>query len=90
MKKIQLNKKLQLNKETVANLNNDQMNNINGGGVFSWFGATCQQTLCKDAKCTVVGVTCGSNTQCDVSCNSECICRTSGPVPRAEQQMVAE
>ena len=31
MKKINLNKKLQLNKEIIANLNNDKMNQIKGG-----------------------------------------------------------
>jgi len=32
MKKIKLNSKLSLNKETVAKLNDTQMNAINGGG----------------------------------------------------------
>ncbi|MEI7597131.1 MAG: class I lanthipeptide [Bacteroidota bacterium] len=35
MKKIQLNKKLVLNKETIANLNNEQMTSIKGGLIWS-------------------------------------------------------
>jgi natural product precursor len=31
MKKIKFSKKLQLNKETIANLNNDEMNKVKGG-----------------------------------------------------------
>jgi hypothetical protein len=35
MKKIKLNQKLVLNKETVAQLNNAQMRQVNGGGFLS-------------------------------------------------------
>lgn len=42
MKKIKLTGKLSLNKETVAKLNDDQMNNINGGGTIVTIGGkTC-------------------------------------------------
>jgi natural product precursor len=46
MKKSNLNKKLQFNKETVAKLNNDQMNNVNGG-LDTWTRAlTCYGYAC--------------------------------------------
>ena len=35
MKKIKLDGKLSLNKETIAKLNDDQMNGVKGGGVLS-------------------------------------------------------
>jgi len=35
MKKVTLNKKLQLNKETIANLNEKQMNEVKGGAAFT-------------------------------------------------------
>jgi natural product precursor len=36
MKKIKLNGKLSLNKETIARLNDDEMSNIQGGGFSIW------------------------------------------------------
>ena len=42
MKKIKLTSKLQLNKETIANLNNEEMNKVNGGkAVASLFTLLC-------------------------------------------------
>lgn len=40
MKKVKLNKKLQLNKETIAKLNSQQMNNLMGG-LITINEATC-------------------------------------------------
>ncbi|NEN23803.1 hypothetical protein G3O08_09845 [Cryomorpha ignava] len=42
MKKIKLDGRLSLNKETIALLNEDQMKNINGGGFLSLFGKSCR------------------------------------------------
>ncbi len=35
MKKLKLNSKLSLNKETISGLNENQMNDVRGGGVLS-------------------------------------------------------
>ena len=40
MKKVKQNKKLQINKETIAKLNSQQMNNL-VGGLFTFVEATC-------------------------------------------------
>jgi len=42
MKKIKLNGKLSLNKETIAKLNDDQMNSVKGGGILS-IGKMCSR-----------------------------------------------
>lgn len=42
MKKIKLNGKLSLNKETITKLNDDQMNGVKGGGFMS-ITAGCTQ-----------------------------------------------
>jgi natural product precursor len=45
MKKIKLHGKLSLNKETIARLNDEQMNNVKGGANWDWdwptFGDKC-------------------------------------------------
>ena len=42
MKKIKLNSRLQLNKETIAKLNNNELNNLLGGqAVYPTFNAAC-------------------------------------------------
>ncbi len=51
MKKTKFNKKLQLNKETVANLNINGMKNIKGGGPLT--DGPCDSTSC-----------CGTGEQC--------------------------
>lgn len=43
MKKIKLNGRLSLNKETIATLNEEQMNAVNGGGFLSLFGRSCKK-----------------------------------------------
>jgi natural product precursor len=61
MKKVTLNKKLQLNKETIANLNKGEMNNVLGGGLPSLTcvknscGPVCipQSELCPTYKCII-------------------------------------
>lgn len=42
MKKVKLNNKLQVNKETIAKLNDVQLNNIKGGATFSLW--SCEAT----------------------------------------------
>ena len=74
MKKKNLNQKLQLNKETIANLNNDQMNELKGGltqvctqvQTCGWksecictTGLPCTVT-CPSVTCTITGVICCS------------------------------
>jgi natural product precursor len=60
MKKIKLNNKLQLNKETIAKLNNDELKNVKGGE---------EQTLSITSRCTWTAYcqktrTCNSFTCC--------------------------
>ena len=46
MKKIKFDKKLSLNKETIARLNDAQMGKVKGGevaGILSLLGATCRK-----------------------------------------------
>ena len=52
MKKVQLNKKLQLNKETIAKLQNEDMNNIKGGKPCWTFVGNCS------ANCTGTDICC--------------------------------
>jgi len=51
MKKVNLNKKLQLKKETIARLNNDQLNKLQGGTrdtetVTCQTYENCQKSIC--------------------------------------------
>ena len=56
MKKIKINGKLSLNKETVSKLSDDQMKNVNGGALLSIWG-------CKSNHKTRGGGCC-----CEVTC----------------------
>jgi len=64
MEKKSLNKKLQLNKETIAILDKEQQSNVLGGAVPT---GICQNTVritCEpsmDHKCTVAPITYGSD-----------------------------
>ncbi len=49
MKKIELNKKLQLKKETIANLSKSQLESVKGGSPFSI--GKCTQSLCWTTGC---------------------------------------
>ncbi len=51
MKKVKFKSKLSLNKETITELNDKQMNNINGGG-FPTFHGGCTMT------CTATQICC--------------------------------
>jgi len=62
MKKVKFNKKLQLNKETISNLNNDQMNQLQGGTSL-----TKALTYCGGRTCINWGATCLTN------CPAQCI-----------------
>lgn len=44
MKKIKLDGRLSLNKETITTLNSDQMNGVKGGEVFLTIGKKCKRT----------------------------------------------
>ena len=64
MKKKNLNIKLQLNKETIASLNNDQMKEINGGfSVDTGCGGKCVLTFVR-TNCVTGCVICPISTQC--------------------------
>ena len=73
MKKIKLNKKLQLNKETIAKLNNDQMNGVKGGA-----SETCV-TNC--GTCATYCGTCVTCAGCETitACYTQCINTTAIP-----------
>ncbi len=62
MKKVKFNKKLQLNKETVANLNNEEMKNLKGGGPITIINCQTVLTIC--ASCI--------NTNCGGACSDPC------------------
>lgn len=47
MKKVKLNSRMQLNKQTITNLNCDEMNNVKGGAEFLSI-VTCKVTKCPD------------------------------------------
>ncbi|MGG8495312.1 class I lanthipeptide [Tenacibaculum sp. TC6] len=55
MSKIKLTKGLQLNKESLSKLQENQMNAVKGGKVFSSSGpaCTCRDNSCKDKEVTV-------------------------------------
>ncbi len=70
MKKINLNKKLELNKNSIAWLNDDKMNNINGGdedATKSWF------SVCKS--CVATNCTCLTDNGHSL-CGNSCYCAT--------------
>ena len=65
MKKVKLNSKLSLNKETIANLNNDDLNNIKGGADNSQKSDCCGYT--KTEICCAIS---WQNSKCGYSCVS--------------------
>ena len=69
MKKIKFNDKLSLNKETVVTLNDEQMNNVQGGGTIltTWYNCT--------SKCyTKTEYTCETWSHPDVTCaETQCV-----------------
>lgn len=64
MKKLKLNGKLKLNKETVAALSNYQMNEINGGGFLS-IGKVCHSNN-HPTDCATTGGACGGTKLAEV------------------------
>lgn len=72
MKTKKFNKKLNLNKKTISNLNYGQMRNVNGGGNDidrnASDGGSCGVTC--DTCFTPCGVSC--NTQCNSDCSNAC------------------
>lgn len=64
MKKKNLNQKLQLNKETIANLNNNEMNNVKGGTI------TQVETCGWKTECRTCNPTC--NDTCQSACITDC------------------
>ena len=61
MKKIKFEKKLQLNKETVARLNDGEMSNVHGGdaGFLSLWRCTPKSVTCETDTCTLTdGISC--------------------------------
>jgi hypothetical protein len=58
MKIKKFNKKLSLNKKTIANLSNDEMSDVQGGGTgdsFEFCIVTVPDTTCMDSICPRVG-----------------------------------
>jgi len=54
MKKVKLNSKLSLSKETIAKLNNGELNNVKGGT-----GGTLTEGCCQTDECCSIGC-CGN------------------------------
>lgn len=78
MKKIKLEGKLSLNKETVTMLNDAQMKNLNGGAWFTLYHcnktnncatATCPTATCPTGSCPV---NCVPYTEGESVCQSAC------------------
>jgi hypothetical protein len=46
MKTKKINKKLELNKETITNLGNDEMRKVQGGGITFKFSCACSLVSC--------------------------------------------
>lgn len=70
---MKFNKKLTLNKETISNLNKEEMASVNGGaGVFTWFGNTCKKndSACAPTRCGNghTGNTASGNCTCVEAC----------------------
>ena len=83
MKKIKLNNKLQLNKETVARLNDEAMRNVNGGEQILWTLLWCKKESdnclthdglsCITNQCSLPGTTCVSHSDLQCGCNDSCL-----------------
>lgn len=73
MKKIKFNKKFQLNKETIANLNaiKGGENDVNSGLSLWSCDPSNKPKSCCNTQCE--GGNCVSFTRCDVSCAIQCI-----------------
>lgn len=58
MKKVKFEGKLNLNKETIAKLNDEQMNVVKGGAVEKWTGGACFFSLrtCNIENCNCIKV----------------------------------
>jgi hypothetical protein len=70
MKTKKLVKKLVLNKESVANLGNQEMNAVHGGYPMTWMVSRCYTCETNVSKCwTWCGETCASY---NMSCPGEC------------------
>ena len=72
MKKIQIKGKLSLNKATIANLNNEELQLVKGGAEngnveAKSFWKHCHYPTCDHDSCEL-------QTQRDISCNSACVC----------------
>ncbi|MFN7913091.1 MAG: class I lanthipeptide [Bacteroidota bacterium] len=71
MKKVKFNGKLSLNKETITNLNEEQMNNIKGGDDILWSLLWCHTRRCN----TQTEYTCPGWSGQDVTCQETvCVC----------------
>jgi len=71
MKKVKV--VLKLNKETVANLNNDEMNNVKGGGgLFPTISRICNISLACSVVCSKAPLCIEPNTSIQQSCFLTC------------------
>ena len=61
MKKIKLDGKLKLNKETIAKLNDEQMSSAKGGAAFTFF---CTTTLFTGSAVCYTKVDCNFTAKC--------------------------
>ena len=65
MKKKEFKKKLSLNKQTISNLNQNDLSKIYGGDgpIVTIAGHTCVNTRCP-AHCPIPGITASKDTKC--------------------------
>lgn len=73
MKKVKFTGKLNLNKETVAKLNDEQMTNIKGGDDILWSLIWCSRNCATGSE-----YTCSGWSHQDVTCQETvCVCSQS-------------
>ncbi len=73
MKKVKVSGKLNLGKETVANLNNEQMGSLNGGGTikdYTCCAGSWNHSSCGGHKCTGTTI---------IELTANCVTQTCNP-----------
>jgi hypothetical protein len=71
MKKIKFERKLNLKKETISNLNKEEMRKIEGGWLWTAF---CKTDRCPSETCTANNVTCNPDRCPSQGCYSAIYC----------------
>lgn len=70
MKTKELSKRLELNKRTIAHLNNNEMNAVNGGAMTTTLLTACD-TECPSVSCLITSC-CDPTATSNMTCTHEC------------------